>query len=185
MSRSKPRRSGSRWRWRSPLSCGTPLSGPSRSTSTRPPAERPLLAAILFTFALGTSAGDQIAEQYGLGYFCFHPDFCRGDRARRAGALQVQAGAVTAFWVAYILTRPLELQSVTGCPNRPRTGSGPWNHRRPASSSWPRSRLVIYPSVTKVDQTHRRSSRAEMEETGGGGGGRLVRRQLGTPERSG
>ena len=62
-------------------------------------------AAILFTFALGTSAGDLIAEHFGLGY---------GVSALIFGALiacvyaayRFGGGAVVTFWVAYILTRP-------------------------------------------------------------------------------
>jgi uncharacterized membrane-anchored protein len=64
-------------------------------------------AAILLTFALGTAAGDLTAERLALGYFpsvlifgglialvtmCFY--------AR-------QLNAVPAFWMAYVLTRPL------------------------------------------------------------------------------
>jgi uncharacterized membrane-anchored protein len=64
-------------------------------------------AAVLFTFALGTSAGDYLSEQLALGYlnalFLF------------AGAIAVVAvahfvfriNAILSFWVAYILTRPL------------------------------------------------------------------------------
>ncbi|WP_144712028.1 hypothetical protein [Curtobacterium pusillum] len=63
--------------------------------------------AILFTFALGTAAGDLIAEQTGLGSFPSLLLF--------AGAIAVTAavwsigrrGAVLCFWIAYVLTRPL------------------------------------------------------------------------------
>jgi uncharacterized membrane-anchored protein len=74
--------------------------------------------AILFTFALGTAAGDLVAEQFDIGYlnsiFLF------------AGAIalitvlyyglrsligrerhQITAYSILAFWLAYILTRPL------------------------------------------------------------------------------
>ncbi len=63
-------------------------------------------AAILFTFALGTSAGDLIAESLGLGYAIsaaiFGALILVVYLGYRAGAL----GAVLAFWIAYILTRP-------------------------------------------------------------------------------
>lgn len=63
--------------------------------------------AILFTFALGTAAGDLIAEKVGLGYGPSVVLF--------AAAIAVVAGlhyglklsAVGTFWAAYILTRPL------------------------------------------------------------------------------
>jgi uncharacterized membrane-anchored protein len=64
-------------------------------------------AAILFTFSLGTSAGDLLSERLGLGYPLSALMF--------AGAIAViyllyrvkVANEVLAFWLAYILTRPL------------------------------------------------------------------------------
>lgn len=62
--------------------------------------------AILFTFALGTAAGDLATEALGLG-------FKLGLIAFGAGILlifvayKLGANAVLAFWLAYILTRPL------------------------------------------------------------------------------
>jgi uncharacterized membrane-anchored protein len=74
--------------------------------------------AILFTFALGTAAGDLTAEKFNLGYltsvFIFggliavvtaiHYGLKRylGAEHRR-----MSTNAVWAFWIAYILTRPL------------------------------------------------------------------------------
>jgi uncharacterized membrane-anchored protein len=63
--------------------------------------------AILFTFALGTSAGDFLSEQLELGYLLALGIF--------AGAIVVVAvlhfglrmNAILSFWLAYILTRPL------------------------------------------------------------------------------
>jgi uncharacterized membrane-anchored protein len=63
--------------------------------------------AILFTFALGTSAGDFLSEQLELGYLAALGIF--------AGAILVVAvlhfglrmNAILSFWLAYILTRPL------------------------------------------------------------------------------
>jgi uncharacterized membrane-anchored protein len=63
--------------------------------------------AILFTFALGTAAGDLIAEHFKLGYL---------NSAFLVAALiaivtiayyQFKLNSVLAFWIAYILTRPL------------------------------------------------------------------------------
>lgn len=63
--------------------------------------------AILFTFALGTAAGDLLAEREGLGYLPSTMIFAAGIAVVyalwRAGAI----GAVAAFWIAYVLTRPL------------------------------------------------------------------------------
>jgi len=63
--------------------------------------------AILFTFALGTAAGDLVAEQYSLGY---GPSIAIWGALIAAIALAHYAwrlDAVLAFWMAYILTRPL------------------------------------------------------------------------------
>ncbi|MDB5237408.1 MAG: hypothetical protein JWL88_510 [Parcubacteria group bacterium] len=75
--------------------------------------------AILFTFALGTAAGDLAAEALNLGYlvsalifagligvvatvhFSMKAMSTKGDR------YATSAKAVWAFWLAYILTRPL------------------------------------------------------------------------------
>jgi len=63
--------------------------------------------AVLFTFALGTAAGDLTAERLNVGYFWSLVLFA----ALIAGvaALHYLAGlnAVASFWIAYILTRPL------------------------------------------------------------------------------
>jgi uncharacterized membrane-anchored protein len=74
--------------------------------------------AILFTFALGTAAGDLTAERLSLGYFPsalifaglialitlahFALKAILGKNHRR-----LSSNAVLAFWLAYILTRPL------------------------------------------------------------------------------
>jgi len=64
-------------------------------------------ATVLFTFALGTAAGDLAAEGLGLGY---------ANSALMFGALigvvtavyfLSKANVVLTFWIAYILTRPL------------------------------------------------------------------------------
>ncbi len=63
--------------------------------------------AVLFTFALGTAAGDLVAEQMNIGY--------ERSVLLFAGLIVVVAvahylagmNAVLSFWLAYILTRPL------------------------------------------------------------------------------
>jgi uncharacterized membrane-anchored protein len=62
---------------------------------------------VLFTFALGTAAGDLIAETYALGYWPSALLF--------AGVIALvtllyrfaRLNAIATFWIAYILTRPL------------------------------------------------------------------------------
>jgi uncharacterized membrane-anchored protein len=63
-------------------------------------------AAILFTFALGTAAGDLATEALGLGFNVGVIVFSLLI-AVTAGAYYCGANAVLAFWLAYILTRPL------------------------------------------------------------------------------
>ncbi|HWG26369.1 hypothetical protein [Actinospica sp.] len=62
---------------------------------------------ILFTFALGTSAGDLVAERMNVGYLLSVALFA-GVIALIAGAhYLLRLNAVLAFWLAYIVTRPL------------------------------------------------------------------------------
>lgn len=64
-------------------------------------------AAILFTFALGTSAGDLVAEGFDLGYGLAAVIF-GGMIGLVAIAYYVfKQNAILCFWIAYILTRPL------------------------------------------------------------------------------
>ena len=63
--------------------------------------------AILFTFSLGTSGGDMVAEKFALGYgvawLIFTGIIAVVGILRRLDIL----GSVSSFWLAYIMTRPL------------------------------------------------------------------------------
>ena len=63
-------------------------------------------AAILLTFALGTAAGDLATEALGLGFNVGVVAFS-ALIAAIGTAYYFGANAVLAFWLAYILTRPL------------------------------------------------------------------------------
>ena len=63
--------------------------------------------AILFTFALGTAAGDLLAETLKLGYLRSTLVFAAAIALIAAAHLLFRMNAVLAFWLAYILTRPL------------------------------------------------------------------------------
>ncbi|WP_433288574.1 COG4705 family protein [Micromonospora sp. CA-244673] len=63
--------------------------------------------AILFTFALGTAAGDLAAEALGLGYAVAAAIFAALIAAVWLAHRFIGLGAVVAFWIAYVLTRPL------------------------------------------------------------------------------
>jgi uncharacterized membrane-anchored protein len=78
---------------------------------------------ILFTFALGTAAGDFISEKLALGYFSTLMVF--------AGAVTVVGlayrakliGGIAAFWASYIITRPLGA-SLGDYLSQPKSASG-------------------------------------------------------------
>jgi uncharacterized membrane-anchored protein len=63
--------------------------------------------AILFTFALGTSAGDWAAEGLGLGYLQAGLMFSAIIGLIAIAYFWLHMDAILAFWLAYILTRPL------------------------------------------------------------------------------
>ncbi|TNC49456.1 hypothetical protein FHG66_11155 [Rubellimicrobium rubrum] len=63
--------------------------------------------AILFTFALGTAAGDLVAETFGLGYLATGLLFGLTIAAIAFCHYVLEMNAILAFWLAYILTRPL------------------------------------------------------------------------------
>jgi uncharacterized membrane-anchored protein len=62
---------------------------------------------ILFTFALGTAAGDLSAEKLDLGYAVSIAIFGGLIALVTAAHYGLKLNAVLAFWLAYILTRPL------------------------------------------------------------------------------
>ena len=63
-------------------------------------------AAILFTFALGTSAGDLVAEGWKLGYSTSALLFASIIALVALVYYALSVNAILAFWAAYILTRP-------------------------------------------------------------------------------
>ncbi len=64
-------------------------------------------AAILITFALGTAAGDLVGERWALGYLVSGLIFAGGIVAVAVAYYVFKIQEVWAFWLAYILTRPL------------------------------------------------------------------------------
>jgi uncharacterized membrane-anchored protein len=63
--------------------------------------------AILFTFALGTSAGDLVSEKFELGYLLAVGIFAAAIAIVAFAHFSFKLNAILAFWIAYILTRPL------------------------------------------------------------------------------
>ncbi|MDX6646051.1 MAG: hypothetical protein QOK40_1778 [Miltoncostaeaceae bacterium] len=63
--------------------------------------------SILFTFALGTAAGDLTAERLSVGYFNSALLFAGMIGVIALARYAVGLNAILGFWIAYILTRPL------------------------------------------------------------------------------
>ncbi|TFD03708.1 hypothetical protein E3T29_18060 [Cryobacterium sp. TMT1-66-1] len=63
--------------------------------------------AVLFTFALGTAAGDLVAEGLNLGFLVALLVFAAAIALVAVAYFVFHLNAVLAFWIAYILTRPL------------------------------------------------------------------------------
>ncbi|MBO0653709.1 hypothetical protein J1792_13245 [Streptomyces triculaminicus] len=63
--------------------------------------------AVLFTFALGTAAGDLVAERMDLGYWLSAALFASAIAAVAVAHFALGLDAVWSFWIAYVLTRPL------------------------------------------------------------------------------
>lgn len=63
--------------------------------------------AVLFTFALGTSAGDLVSERLSVGYLNSVFLFGGAIAVVALAHFRFRLNAILAFWIAYILTRPL------------------------------------------------------------------------------
>jgi uncharacterized membrane-anchored protein len=79
--------------------------------------------AVLFTFALGTAAGDLAAERINLGYLLSGLMFGAMIAAVAFAHYRLKLNAVLAFWIAYILTRPLGA-SIGDYLSQPRADGG-------------------------------------------------------------
>lgn len=63
--------------------------------------------AILFTFSLGTAAGDMVAERFSLGYLATGLLFAAIVGSFAIGYYVLKLNGILMFWLAYIFTRPL------------------------------------------------------------------------------
>src|SRR3954471_12819436 len=79
--------------------------------------------AVLFTFALGTAAGDLVAERMGMGFLNSALMFGGLIAAVAVAHFRFKLNAVLAFWLAYILTRPLGA-SIGDYLSQPRADGG-------------------------------------------------------------
>ena len=79
--------------------------------------------AVLFTFALGTAAGDLLSERLSLGYALAVGIFAAAIAVVAVAHYRFALNAVAAFWAAYILTRPLGA-SIGDYLSQPRSAGG-------------------------------------------------------------
>ena len=109
-------------------------------------------AAILFTFALGTAGGDLVSEKSGLGYLAAGLIFAGGITLITIGYYARLLGPVLAFWLAYILTRPLGA-SIGDLLTQTKVNGGLGFGTMPVSGAFVVIivGLVIYMTASKVD----------------------------------
>ena len=111
-------------------------------------------AAILFTFALGTASGDLMAEGLALGYGLSAAIFLGVIALIAAAHFYLKLDAILAFWLAYILTRPLGA-SIGDLLSQPADAGGLGLGTVGTTAIFLSTilLLVVYLSVTKKDQT--------------------------------
>jgi len=109
--------------------------------------------AVLFTFALGTAAGDLVAEGLDLGYWKSALMFAGLIGLVSLAHVYLKLGGILAFWIAYILTRPLGA-SIGDYMSQDKDAGGLALGTLGTSAIFLTAILavVIYLSVTKKDQ---------------------------------
>lgn len=114
--------------------------------------------AILVTFALGTAAGDLIAERLALGYGWSLVLFGAVIAAITLAPYGLRLNAVVAFWAAYVVTRPLGA-SVGDLLTQPSDAGGLGLGSTVVNTAFfvVIIALVGYLSVTRVDRLEQRT----------------------------
>ena len=109
---------------------------------------------ILFTFALGTASGDLVAEHLSLGYWKSALMFGAIIGAITFAWKYLRFNAIAAFWMAYILTRPLGA-SIGDYLSQAKADGGLALGTTVTSMIFLGSILavVVYLTITKKDQT--------------------------------
>jgi uncharacterized membrane-anchored protein len=116
--------------------------------------------AVLFTFALGTAAGDLTAERLSLGYLVALLIFAGAIAAVTFAHYVLRLGPILAFWLAYVLTRPLGA-SIGDYLSQPRSNSGLGLGTTVTSLLFLAAILavVVYLSITRKDATETAAQR--------------------------
>jgi uncharacterized membrane-anchored protein len=109
--------------------------------------------AILFTFALGTAAGDLTAEKLGVGYLNSVLLFGSMIAIVAVAHFRLKLNAILAFWIAYVLTRPLGA-SIGDYMSQPSHAGGLGLGTTGTSAIFLTAilGLVVYLTVSKTDQ---------------------------------
>lgn len=125
--------------------------------------------AILFTFALGTAAGDLMAERLGLGYL-LTGIIVASLIAITAVGWKLGLNSVLCFWIIYILTRPLGA-SIGDYLSQPSSHGGLGLGTTVTSMIFVAGiiAIVVYLSVTKADVITGRSTERATEPVERGG----------------
>jgi uncharacterized membrane-anchored protein len=108
-------------------------------------------AAVLATFALGTAAGDLTALSLNLGFFPSVLLFAAVISIPAIGWWRFRLNPILAFWLAYIVTRPLGASFADGFSKHGNTGLGLGDGTVSAVALVVFIALVSYVAVTKLD----------------------------------
>jgi uncharacterized membrane-anchored protein len=121
--------------------------------------------AIFFTFALGTAAGDLVAEKASLGYAVSILVFGGGIAVITFAYYALNLNPVLAFWLAYILTRPLGASIGDEMSQKDPDFGGLGLGTTATSYIFLAAivALVAFLSITKKDQTPPEKVRAEVQ----------------------
>jgi uncharacterized membrane-anchored protein len=109
--------------------------------------------AILFTFALGTAGGDLMSEKLALGYWVAALIFGGAIALITAAHFGLKLNAVLAFWLAYILTRPLGASLGDGMSQTDNGGLSLGTTVTSLIFLAAILALVVYLQRTRIDQT--------------------------------
>jgi uncharacterized membrane-anchored protein len=114
--------------------------------------ERFYWLAVLFTFALGTAAGDLFAESLNLGYWTSAGIFGSAIAVVYAAHRRLGLDPVLAFWLAYILSRPFGASMGDGLAQNDLDGLGLGTTTTSLLLLAVIASVVAYLSVTRIDR---------------------------------
>lgn len=126
---------------------------------------------ILFTFALGTSGGDLLSEALKWGYLNSSFIFAGAIGLVAIGYYFFKLNAVAAFWMAYILTRPLGASLGDLLSQRHAVGGfGFGTVKTSVLFLFTIASLVLYLGFTRIDQTPAFGPSASIADQGNDSG---------------